>query len=714
MLLQLLLFAPRLNSDGAYYYEFLRSWVVQNDLNFDDEREFYTWEWVPVFRDFLPGDWEDTGYPPNIFSFGPAVVWLPFYVTGHLILMLLHAAGAPISLSGYGILHRFLPMAISMVSGWFTLVLCDCLGRDSGFDEKSRSGALMVYLGASHLPAFLFVTPAFSHAFSVLFTTVFVVAWYRTGRLREGPAPVLRYALFGMIGGMAVISRWQNLFCMLLPLTDAVMDFIGCRTVKRFRDILVRWLSFATGLCVIVMPQLLVTKTLYGRWLTDPQGEGGMHWFHLNLRLILFDRIKGLFTVNPILLPAVVALPFLWRKNRRMAWGLLLLTLSQTYINAVRRDWAGVGFGMRRFLNLTPAFAIGLMVVFALVYRTRQSWIRRLTWIFAGILIGWNLLLMAQYYLSPLGAPWIEMTFGQLVERQFTMSPELLSQLVASGLTGRAVTGDIPSLCLAVIGILLTGVCFRLTGRWRNRTDCAAGIRAGRLLTAWGIGWCLMLGWLGIAIAGTERFDAVTLVPGPRFGELRPLTLNPKSGYLGYAAGIRFGPGPRWTVLESRAEYDRNRFLDPGSMTCVPTVPMISGTRIQWSFPDPVPADRLILISGFDDARIPDPDSDVAVITAWSSAGEAFRFPVISARHTGCSAEQPPVMGDLLPRNWPALRPIQRDEYDTRTVYPLPGPRFIRSLSIEVTVPQPVIWRIRGVAFHRVDPGPVIGVSRHE
>jgi hypothetical protein len=34
--LQILLFAPHLNSDGAYYYEYFRSWALQSDLNFHD------------------------------------------------------------------------------------------------------------------------------------------------------------------------------------------------------------------------------------------------------------------------------------------------------------------------------------------------------------------------------------------------------------------------------------------------------------------------------------------------------------------------------------------------------------------------------------------------------------------------------------------------------------------------------------------------------
>lgn len=708
LLFQILLFAPRLNSDGAYYYEYLRSWVVQNDLNFDDEREFYTWEWVPVFRDFLPGDWEETGYPPNIFSFGPAIVWLPFYLSVHLLLTFIHGVGFPVSMSGYGILHRFVPMLVSMLSGWFTLVLCDRLGKAAGFESRARSDALLLLLGASHLPAFLFVTPAFSHAFSVMFTTWFVWLWYHFGRpSRESGGPA-RYMLYGMIGGMAVITRWQNLFCMILPLVDAAVDLTTGRSVKQFQKRFMKWTCFAAGLFVIVLPQLLVTKALYGRWLTDPQGDGGMHWLQLNLRLILFDRIKGLFTVNPVLLPALVALPFLWRRNRRMTWGLVLLAISQTYINAVRRDWAGVGFGMRRFLNLTPVFALGLMILIAAAYRSKRPSTRQVIRCIGCILIIWNVLLMAQYYLSPLGAPWINMTFRQMFMRQFTLSPGLLGELVATSLAGRVFNGDLPSLFLLAVALACS---IGVAAGFRYFTDKHRrfpALPAGRILAVWLTAWILMLGWLTVTISGSQRFETVNLVSGPSFGHLRSLTLNPSSGYRGCAAGMQYGPGSRWTVLSSRAEYDKNRFLDAGTMHVGPTMPAISGSRITWHFPVPVPARALYLISGFDVRGSLAADDPVAEVSIRNTAGQTTRLPVIYGRHTGCSPEQRPVNGTLLHRDWPALRPIQ-DGWDTRAEYIFSSPQMIRSLSIDAKTPPPVIWRVRGVAFHRTEAVPVIG-----
>jgi hypothetical protein len=100
-------------------------------------------------KDFLSGDWKDTGYPPDNFSFGSALIWMPFFLAGHLLII--------------------------------------CLN----------------WLGASHLPAFLFVTPAFAHSFSVLFTSIFVFFWFYSGRNHFLP---YQSTLFAIVAGLAVTA----------------------------------------------------------------------------------------------------------------------------------------------------------------------------------------------------------------------------------------------------------------------------------------------------------------------------------------------------------------------------------------------------------------------------------------------------------------------------------------------------------------------------
>lgn len=695
ILLQALLFAPRLNSDGAFYYEFLRSWVLQNDLNFHDEREFFTWEWVPVLKDFLPGGWQDTGYPPNIFSVGPSLIWLPFFILGHWLATLLNHFGAGISMTGYGVFHRFFPMMASMGAGLITIFILDHLGKDAGIEPSDRLAALMVWLTASHYPAFIFVTPAFSHAFSVLFVSLFVWLWYRS---RVGTTSWKQMAILGIVLGLSATARWQNLFCLLLPAIDALADLPEViRGKSSCSAWFLKWSAFAVALLMAVTPQLIATQALYGEWITDPQGEGGMHWFDPAFRIVLFDGIKGLFTLHPVLLPAVFAVPFLWNRNRRLTWGLLVLILSQSYINAVRRDWAGVGFGMRRFLNLAPAFTLGLMVVFA---ATQTGWKRKLRpclVCLAVLLAFWNLLLMAQYYQSRLGAPWVEMSTREMIEGQYRSATQYIWELFGGSLLAAPFRSDPAGFglgCLAIIGSLLL---FRMMQRFRFYLARAWVPASGRSLLLFSMYWLAISGWLAAATASSRSFLIVDLFHPGQKNALSILKLDPESGFQGFAGGIRFGPGERRTILTYRPEYDRNRFLAPGRLIPVPGN-VSPDNMLEWSFGNPVKIEAIDLISGIEESgRLLD-NQPVAEILVLVTDGSEIRLPVRSGIETGCSYPRPDSRAVLIERRWPALDPIQSGIRDTRYRYVLPETVWIRSIRILGTG-LPVAWTVRGLAL---------------
>ncbi|MBN1879101.1 hypothetical protein JW823_03230 [bacterium] len=696
IILQALLFAPRLNSDGAYYYEYLRSLALQHDLNFDDEREFYTWEWVPVIKDFISGGWEETGYPPNIFSVGPALVWLPFFLIGHMTAHLLNFFGAGITMTGYGLFHRIFPMTASMLSGLITLLIIDRIGRDAGLRPEDRAGGILVFFGASNYAAFLFVTPAFSHSASVLFVSLFFWLWFRTG---HESASWYRFAVFGITGGLAALARWQNLFCLILPLIDCANGlWIVIRKKHGFRSWLGSWTAFAVALVVTLIPQLLVTRALYGLWVTDPQGEGGMHWLSPSFRIILFDGIKGLFTVNPVLLPAVAAIPFLWRKNRRMTWGLLLLLMSQTYINAVRRDWAGVGFGMRRFLNLAPVFAVGLMVLFSATGGCSRRRFRQILYGIGALLTIWNLLLMGQYYLSELGAPWIEMSTRQMITGQLTTAPACLADLVSSSLFPGILRGDITGFILGGITLLITLAVFHILKRNDNRSPDILIQQAGSIVPVFGLVWLCLIGWL-LGTIHSARAYHIPEFNHPGTGcRCRLLKLNPETGYQGSSGSILMGPGDQWCTVNFRPEYDRNRFLASGNLIPVPGV-VEHGDYPECSLSYPVDVDAIELISNVDTTEeMDDVELVIAEIVLIDIDGSEIRLPVRLFEHTACSETRPPLSGTLIERHWPALHPMESGIRDTRFIYQLTKHATVRTIRL-VSRKSPVVWRIRGLAL---------------
>lgn len=694
VVLQALLFSPRLNSDGAYYYEYLRSWVLQNDFNFADEREFFTWEWVPVIKDYLPGGWEETGYPPNIFSFGPAMLWMPFFLLGHIIAWTLKSLGLPVSTTGYGVITRFLPMMSSVLAGLGALYVMDRIGRRAGFDPPDRAAGLLFLLGASHLPAFLFVTPAFAHAFSVFFSALFLYIWFISNRNDFSTG---QFALFGAIVGFAVVVRWQNFLLLALPAIDFANDlWENPRLIKKK---LLKWITFGIALSCVVMPQLLVTKTLYGKWVIDPQGDGGMLWMSPRFRLVLFDKVLGLFSVNPILLPALLVLPFLWWRSRRMAWGLLVVVISQSYINAIRRDWAGVGFGMRRFLNIAPGFALGLMVLFAWARPTSRRWLRRVLVGLGCVLIGWNLLLMAQYYLSKFGAPWTDITSSEIIRAQFTQSPVLLAELMGTSLMMQGFRGDGISLLLGLLGVAISLSVFLLLPKidvllrriWRKK----AGLFLGFLSAA----WVTVICWLVSCCCITPRmYHIVDLYSANSIALTSRCRLNPSTGYQGTVGGLVFGPGSQVQARRYLVQYDKNRFLFPGTMTRIESPFHQADQRIYWVFPEPVEAEAVELVSRLEGLETLAGNQQIGRIILVDIHGDKIHLPVTFRKHTGCSKTHLPENGSLIERRWPAINPIETDLFDTLANFSLAGPRLITSLEISFEN-QAAQWFVRGIAL---------------
>ena len=693
LLLQLFLFSPRLNSDGAYYYEYVRSIVIQNDLNFDDEREFFTWEWVPVFRHFIEGGWKDTGYPPNIFSFGPAVIWLPFYILCHWLVLLFNALGANLSVHGYGLAHRILPMLTSPAAGIATMLIIDGQLKKMRIQPANRNGALLCMLTASHWPAFLFITPAFSHALSILAATAFYLAWYNyrdKGWNWEG------FAAYGAIAGFAVMARWQNAFCLIVTVIDAVTALVFFPSKQIFFRRLKHWIVFAFSFLCAVSPQLLVTWILYGTPITDPQGHGGMHWFHPNFRLILFEGIKGLFSVNPILLVATILLPLIFFRNLRMGWGFTLIFLVQLYVNAVRRDWAGVGFGMRRFLNLLPMFTAGIAMLFEFAGNRFKSIPRVLIWI--GVIVAgfWNYLLMGQYYYSELGAPWTTLPRSEMIHRQFTISFDLLRHLISTSLVSGIFQRNWIAFVLGLVSaFIIAGVILALTGR-RLKVLTALGIRNYLTITA--VFLIILTSWIIHSDLQAKPYRVVELFPGKNFGKLRQLKLNPNQGYAGSPGGIEFSASRSMKILNPKPDYIRDQFLALGSMEVIAQDIQPSQDEIQFYFPRAIKASGLWLISRLsrDNGLIGD---SVGVIECIHETGERSSFEIKKGLHTGFG---PGKNGRSLKiHKWifPAVHPITVPEtYIYKAWLEFTHTGMIREIEINAATDN-ADWIIHGLAF---------------
>src|SRR5260370_39549608 len=85
----------RLQSDGFYYFAFLRSLAFDHDVNFmNDYRMLGLGDKTYLFQP------TKTGHAESAWTIGPAIVWSPFFAVGHVVATRLHAKGLDVSTDG--------------------------------------------------------------------------------------------------------------------------------------------------------------------------------------------------------------------------------------------------------------------------------------------------------------------------------------------------------------------------------------------------------------------------------------------------------------------------------------------------------------------------------------------------------------------------------------------------------------------------------------
>jgi hypothetical protein len=294
------------------------------------------------------------------------------------------AAPFPLSAGTAGVVY-------AGVGAWFCYRACRALMPEA----PAFWGALVAWLG-SPVVYYSLVSPAYSHAPSMMVCAIFCDVWLRT----RGDDRPRRYVWLGLLAGLAALVRWQDIVILGLPELELVAALVMRR---RSLGAVARAIAImAAAALVMLLPQMLAWNAIYGSYLVVPQGSGFMRWTSPALLSVLFSLRHGLFSWTPALLLAVAGWWALIRRDPLVGWPIVIVFLVTVYVNASVSDWwAGEAFGARRFAGNTVFLALGFAALFAgEFWRTRAVALR---WT-ATLLVVYNLLFLFQYQLFMHGA----------------------------------------------------------------------------------------------------------------------------------------------------------------------------------------------------------------------------------------------------------------------------------------------------------------------
>jgi hypothetical protein len=414
---------PWIRGDGVGYYAYVRSLVVDHNLNFEKDWQAANPSFASGRLDanghLRPDQYTRTGYVNNHFSVGPAILWAPFLTVAHGLVLIADHFGAQIRADGFSRPYRVTMAVATAFYGFMALLL--------GFDLARRYidpwWALLATFGiwfASSLPVYMYLNPSWSHAPSAFSVALFLWYWDRTRNHRTWAA----WAVLGLTAGLMMNVYYPTAVMLLLPLMESLVALKQARGEEasaRTRELLGKNFLFAAIAILGLLPTLITKKIIYGSYFNLGYTE---HWFWSSPAFfrVCFSAEHGLFTWTPILIPAVVGLIFVCSIDRLLGFGSLAVFLAYLYLIGCYQNWAGISsFGNRFFVSLTPIFVLGLAAALQRLGRLFHD--RRGAFggecAVVGLFIVWNVAFVFQWgmHLVPPRGPisWKKMAYNQVL-----------------------------------------------------------------------------------------------------------------------------------------------------------------------------------------------------------------------------------------------------------------------------------------------------------
>jgi hypothetical protein len=344
----------RLQSDGFYYFAYLRSLAFDHDVNFLNDYKLLglgdkTYLFTPT----------PTGHAESAWTIGPAIVWSPFFAAGHLTAVRLRASGVDVATDGTSYPYR---QAVCVASLFYGLLGCWFVYRLTRifFPGRIALPAVALTTAGSFMLWYLVKEPSMTHAASMASVAGFMWMWAGTRSGRRPPD----WVLLGALIGLAALIRWQNVLFALLPGIDALVGLVrawrsGDRTA--IRRTLIGSSVFLAGAFVAFLPQMLAWHAIYGTWFARSPVGPQIRWFDPHLTDILWSARNGLFSTTPIAYIGAIGLIVFAVARPAVGLPALAALLVMVYFNACIQDWWGsAGFGGRRFDGVVPLLAIGV------------------------------------------------------------------------------------------------------------------------------------------------------------------------------------------------------------------------------------------------------------------------------------------------------------------------------------------------------------------
>ncbi|MDP1623996.1 MAG: hypothetical protein Q8M08_16855 [Bacteroidales bacterium] len=375
-----------INSDGKGYYAYLPAVFIYHDLQFKFVEQYEAQYYPPnrsVFKEFR----NDAGTQKvNKYFPGMAILWLPFFLFGHLLAWL-----EVYPLDGYSLPYQYSIAISALLFLWLGARWLQKLLKEFGSDDRTSAFITLAITLGTNLIFFTVVEPSMTHVYSFALITGFALTIFKLFHEYQPKWFVKSLLLFTLI----FLIRPTNLVILLLvPFIAGNREvlFKAIRQVIPDKKTLVRG-SVQAALLLAVPVILWYLQT--GKPFVYTYGDEKLNLFQPHMLNILFSFNRGWFIYTPIAFISIFGFAGLFAQNRNRFYWLMGFLVLFIYVASCWWVWYYASkCGQRVFIDIYVVVALLLVFLFKYV-KTRTM--KRLFSAILVLLISLNLLQFYQH-----------------------------------------------------------------------------------------------------------------------------------------------------------------------------------------------------------------------------------------------------------------------------------------------------------------------------
>jgi hypothetical protein len=320
-----------------------------------------------------PTEWTavraETGKPGSQFAIGFSLMQIPFLAAGYVASVVVGNAD---TLSIPVVLLYYIGLVFWTCLGLvlFQRLIMTMASEDGSTTPTARriaAGLTLAIWPASTLCYYTFSPMA--HVATFTASVIFLQTWWRA---KDTPSKVA-WLKCGAALGLLTLCRWQDVLFVAVPV---VYDAGGW--LRRHFAVDRGWFTSravaAAAFCVVIAPQLIQWKVIYGAWLAFPRAGVVFEFPPRHLLHALFSTQHGWFVWTPAAALACAGLLWACRRTPRVGLPLLAAVICEVwFVGSMQENWDGhVAFGMRYLTSTFSLAGAGLAIALTRVTQTAR------------------------------------------------------------------------------------------------------------------------------------------------------------------------------------------------------------------------------------------------------------------------------------------------------------------------------------------------------